>query len=87
MILSQDGAINEKCPNGVCAQGRPDDLIQSQKTLLPVNAALWGIGIAGAAAGTVMLVISSRAGKESKTPVAAPLVLPHGGGIGLSGRF
>ena len=86
-ILANDGTINDICPNMICANGRPNDIIKEQKTLLPVNAALWGIGIAGAAAGTVMLVISSRKGAEGRTPIATPLLLPQGGGIGLSGRF
>lgn len=87
IISSQHGQIGDECPQKVCStEGR--SLIRSQETLLPLNATFWGIGIAGAAAGTVLLVISGRAGKdERKTPVVAPLVLPNGGGIGLSGRF
>lgn len=86
-IESNDGEIRGPCKNTVCSGARPSDLIEEQKTLLPINATLWGVGIAGAAAGTVMLVVSSRKTRESTTPTVAPLVFTGGGGISLSGRF
>jgi hypothetical protein len=86
VIRSQHTEIGEECKQKLCSPaGRT--LIQSQETLLPLNAAFWGIGIAGAAAGTVMLVLSSRNAKENKSTSIAPLFLKNGGGIGLSGRF
>jgi hypothetical protein len=86
VITSQHTQIGTECPQQLCsANGR--SLIHSQETLLPLNAALWGIGLAGAAVGTVMLVVSSRSKKETPAPTVAPLVLNNGGGIGLSGRF
>lgn len=88
MIVSQDGQIIKACgADRQCPKGIAGNLIDSQNKLLPVNAAMWGIGIAGAGAGAVMLILSSRNSKENPTTAVTPLVLPRGGGIGLSGRF
>jgi hypothetical protein len=87
IVLANHSTIAEQCTNKVCANGVPNDLIQSQKSLVPLNAVFWGVGIAGAAAGTVMLVLSSRKTEEKKAVTVAPLFLNNGGGIGLSGRF
>jgi hypothetical protein len=87
-IVSNHSDIDKQCDdNLICQKGVPDRLIDEQQTLVPVNTALWGIGIAGAAAGTVMLVLSSRGKKDTPTTTAIPLILNQGGGIGLSGRF
>ncbi len=86
VIVSNQSEIDKLCPKQVCTpEGRAK--INDQQTLMNANAALWVVGIAGAAAGAVMLVISSRSAKENKTPSVAPLVLNGGGGLGLSGRF
>jgi len=84
MILSFDSKCRDKiCPLDVY----PDR--GKQDTLLIVNTVGWGLGIAGVAAGAVMLVLSRRDARDPQAPQAtvAPLVLPGGSGLGLSGRF
>jgi len=87
VIEANHDKIDGLCEGIICKDGRPIDLIQSQERLLPLNATLWGIGIAGAAAGAVMLVISSQKPKNGKTAIVIPLASRDGVGIGLSGRF
>lgn len=86
VISSQHTQIVEECPDKRCSEGGRS-LIDSQETLLPVNAAMWGIGIAGAAVGAVLLVVSSQKSKENRSAIVAPIVTVDGVGIGLSGRF
>lgn len=89
VISSQHSKIvDTECDNNskVCS---PEglSLIDSQKTLLPLNAGLWGIGIAGAATGTVLLIISSKKSKENRTSVVTPIVSRDNLGMSISGRF
>lgn len=87
MILSNYGTIKESCPDNQCSGAVPAE-VASQKTLLAVNAAAWGVGIAGVAAGTLMLVLSKPSGTtEPAKAEIVPVFVPGGGGIGLSGRF
>ncbi len=86
-IVSNDTAINQSCPNKFCATGRPNEIIDSQNTLIPLNGVFWGVGLVGAASGAAMLLIANRLGKENKAPVVAPLILKDGGGLGFTGRF
>lgn len=86
-IVSNDTAINQSCPNKICATGRPNEIIDNQRTLVPLNGVFWGVGLAGAASGAAMLIFANRLGKENKVPVVAPLILKDGGGLGFTGRF
>lgn len=86
-IVSNDTAINQSCPNKICSGGRPNEIIDDQRTLIPLNGVFWGVGLVGAASGTAMLLIANRLGKENKAPVVAPLILKDGGGLGFTGRF
>ncbi|MDI1451508.1 hypothetical protein [Polyangium sp. 6x1] len=67
----------------------PDDRA-TYKALLVPNAVMWGVGIAGVGAGLLLILTapSSPAGEAGKAAfVPVPLVVPGGGGVGLSGRF
>ncbi len=87
LIVSNDTKINESCPLKVCGAGRPTEVINTQSKLVPLNGIFWGVGLASAASGAVMLVLANQLGKENKAPIVAPLILRDGGGIGFSGRF
>jgi len=84
-VVSKQTAIDTQCPKFACT---PEglDLVEQRSPLVVTNAVLWGVGIAGVGAGVAMLLASSPK-SDAQAVVAAPLVLPNGGGIGLSGRF
>jgi len=85
VVQVRDKENQEACKGGACI-GDPSAVPINQDGLVYANAALWGVGIAGAAAGAVMLVLSRRA-REAPKVVLAPQVAPSGGGIGFFGRF
>ncbi|TKD00323.1 hypothetical protein [Polyangium fumosum] len=64
--------------------------VRTYDALLVPNAIAWGVGLAGVGVGLVLVLTApsakgGEAGKASFVPV--PIVLPGGGGMGLSGRF
>jgi hypothetical protein len=84
MLASRNGRINDACVNKVCSvAGR--ELIDGGKPLMAVNAVAWGVGIAGLAVGTFLVVTSPSA--PSTSVAFAPAALPGGAGLGASGRF
>lgn len=86
LVVSKQKAIDAQCPNFACtAEGL--DLVEQRGPLVVTNAVLWGVGIAGVGAGVAMVLVSARKGGDTRAVVTTPLVLPGGGGIGLSGRF
>ena len=84
MLLSRDGSIDEGCPDKRCTQ-EAYDMIDGSKTLIAVNYVAWGVGIAGVAAGAVLL-LTSGSGDPPKTAVA-PVILPGGGGLAMRRAF
>ncbi|MDI3288219.1 hypothetical protein [Polyangium sp. 15x6] len=71
------------CPNN-------QDDIKTYKSLLVPNTVLWGVGLAGVGAGLVLVLTapSSSEGEVGKAAIVpVPMVVPGGGGMGLSGRF
>jgi hypothetical protein len=47
-----------QCPGMVCASGTESNAAMDGKALLVPNAIAWGVGLAGVAAGTTLLVLS-----------------------------
>ncbi|UQA56339.1 hypothetical protein [Polyangium aurulentum] len=89
VIMSQHGTITEECKDKKCSP-EGDDLVQSNKTLLVANSVAWGVGIAGVGAGLALILTapSSKTPKDEAPSAAfAPLFVPGGGGLGVTGRF
>jgi hypothetical protein len=58
LLLARDARIDELCPEQRCsAEGRAQ--IDGSEPLLVGNAVAWGVGIAGVAAGVVLLVVGA----------------------------
>lgn len=81
MLLSRKADIDAACPDKRCsAEGRR--LIDQAKPLLGANALAWGVGVAGAVAGTILVVTAPRGeAKVSFTPS------PFGAGISVEREF
>jgi hypothetical protein len=91
-VQSNADELEKQCPKFVCPteaiRENNKETSESQQTLIPLNTVFWGLGIAGAGAGVVMLVLSARTEKTNPTKAQiVPMVGPMGTGIGLSGRF
>lgn len=91
LLLGKKSDIDAHCPKKLCdAEGlRLRD--EAKKTpLLPLNTAGWIIGIAGVAAGAVLVATSFGGGEEKKTSASVlpiPWVFPGGGGVAATGAF
>ncbi|MDI1481334.1 hypothetical protein [Polyangium sp. y55x31] len=92
MLVARDGQITKDCnDDGVCRKGSEGyTLSQNSGPLLVGNTVAWGVGIAGIAAGLV-LVLTAPSGKagdaQGREASIAPLAVPGGGGLCISGRF
>ena len=80
--------LDTRRDGGSCEIKQAD--VDTYNALLVPNAVAWGVGIAGIGAGLVLVLTApsskeGEAGKASFVPV--PIVVPGGGGMGLSGRF
>ncbi|HRI64492.1 MAG TPA: hypothetical protein PK156_09635 [Polyangium sp.] len=86
VISSRHDDVEASCPNKKCT---PDglSLLDSQKTLVSLNTAFWGVGIAGGAVGAAMLILSSSKTRDDKAATITPVISRDRFGIGLSGRF
>ncbi|HRI71376.1 MAG TPA: hypothetical protein PK156_44390, partial [Polyangium sp.] len=82
-------AIDADCVAGKdCNLDERKLVVSRYRTLVWGNTAAWGIGIAGAAAGIIMILTAPA--KTEKTPpkaAVAPVFLPGGAGLSISGRF
>ncbi len=87
MIASNDAVIDAECVQGSCDHAT-FGLVEQQRTLLPVNAAMWGVGAIGVSTAVILFVIGSKTDKQKASEVLLlPLPTVGGAGIGLSGRF
>lgn len=84
VLLDRDGQIRTACPDKVCSP-RGRELIDGNPPLLIANAAALGVGLAGIALGTVLVVTGGR--EQEARAGLVPVVLPGGGGGALVGRF
>ena len=88
IIVNKRSRLDELCgPTHKACSGNWENVREGAKGLLPVNTAMWILGIAGVGAGTV-LILTSLGGDKTPPPVTpSAAVLPGGGGVGMSGRF
>jgi hypothetical protein len=82
IILSRDGKIDDNCPDKRC-NDEGFDQVESNRSLLVVNAIAWGVGIVGTGVGAY-LILSSKPESET-TATASPL--PGGGALTFRRRF
>lgn len=82
IILSKDGKIDDNCPDKRC-NDEGFDQVESNRSLLVVNAIAWGVGIVGTGVGAY-LILSSKPESET-TATASPL--PGGGALTFRRRF
>lgn len=91
LIVSHDGDVLDECRTRTCSDKTSEDAKNSVRSLLPVNAAMWGVGIAGVGAGVVLLVLASKNSTAPKDQAPAALVVPMpvngGSGVSVIGRF
>jgi hypothetical protein len=86
MVLSRRATANTICgADKICPQTFQSQL-DSDKALVAGNAVAWGVGLAGAGLGGVLLLLSPRSSKGSAVN-AAPIVVSRGAGIHVAGEF
>jgi hypothetical protein len=71
MVDAKRDDVDANCPPEGCSQ-RGLDAADDGKTLLVVNAVGWGVGIAGLAAGTYLVLSSPRASHSAADTAVAP---------------
>lgn len=86
LIVSNDATIDMKCADKSC-DVETYDLVQEQRKLLPVNAAMWVTAGIGLSTATVFFILSRTSKTPARDTAVLPFVLPQGGGIGVWGRF
>ncbi|HZO12924.1 MAG TPA: PEGA domain-containing protein [Polyangiaceae bacterium] len=88
LIIANDGTIDERCPNLRCdAEGA--DLVETNKTLLIVNAVTFGVAAAGIATGAALLIADAvlDGGSKESAAMIQPVVSPTGVFVGVTSRF
>jgi hypothetical protein len=89
VVLDAKATADKECNIGpmlTCADQKGRDAVALGKTLLPINAIAWGVGIAALGGGAI-LVLTAGSTKKATTASLTPLVGANGGGLILSGRF
>jgi hypothetical protein len=83
VLISKNSQIQQDCPMKVCnSAGRA--LINSTGSVEIANGIGWGVGLAGVAAGVILVVV----GKSPDTQTGiTPATLPGGGGLWVTRRF
>ena len=84
LLLARDGRIEEQCPDQRCTpEGRAE--IDGAGSLFVANAIGWGVGVAGVAAGVVLLLTAP--GDAAPRAAIGPAPIPGGGLVSMTGRF
>ncbi|EYF07297.1 hypothetical protein [Chondromyces apiculatus] len=87
LLLSRNATLKDECPNNVCT---PEgvDIRDNSGGLFVANYVGWGVGIAGVATGTVLLILSrgKEAPKQGRMSFGAT-PLPGGGAVLMRGSF
>jgi hypothetical protein len=85
MVLQDKSIVNMYCPNKACVNQKGLDAASQGKTLVVINAAALGVGLAGLAFGTYFLVSAGH----GKAPTSALAVTagPQGAGFTWSATF
>jgi len=66
MVLNAKSTADEHCPGGKCQDTTGADAVSSGKTLQPINAVAWGVGVVGLGVGTYLILTSGKG--ESAPP-------------------
>lgn len=85
LVLSTRSEVDRLCPDGRCLNMTDYGVVERGRGLLVANAVAWGVGIAGAGAGTALLLIGSRKGASKGAREASFFVGPQG--LTVRGRF
>jgi hypothetical protein len=95
LAMSKEGDLEDLCPqDGRCPRGEPTETLESARTLATVSTIGFGVGLASAAVGAVLLFTGSNSGSARSTPApslavdrftARPWVSL--GSAGVSGSF
>lgn len=84
MALSEDSALREGC--GATASCTPAQVADADTFALVSDIGL-GLAIAGAAAGTILLVLGLTSSSSSERALVAPWLTPEGGGVATRVSF
>lgn len=96
MILDAKSTADKHCPGSDhhCIDpttGAVDktgsDAVSQGKTLTPINAVAWGVGIAGVGVGTFLVLTSGKKDEKATSPKVSLSPLPGGAFLGLSGAL
>lgn len=85
VIILTDKSTADRLCTPACVDQTGRDAVSAGKTLLPINAVAWGVGIAGVGVGAVLLVLSAH--KKPATTGIAPLLGPGTGGLEMHATF
>jgi tetratricopeptide (TPR) repeat protein len=84
LALSEDSALRSGC--GATASCTPEQVANADTFALVSDIGM-GVAIAGAATGTVLLILGLGSSGSSDQAVVAPWVAPEGGGVSTRVRF
>jgi hypothetical protein len=85
VIVEDKSTANSDCSKVCSSMSSGASAVSSGKTMLPLNAVAWGVGIAGVGAGVTMILL---AGRKGEPPATVGVSLEAGaGGVTLRGRF
>lgn len=85
LLVSRKALVDEHCKGGVCDSADAHVKSQQGKPLLIANTVAWGLGIAGAGAGTFLLLYKGK--KESPQSKTSTTWLVSPGFVGIEGKF
>jgi hypothetical protein len=87
MALSKQSDLEKACPDKICTSEKDLKMRDSASTLGLVTDILIPVGAVVAAAGAIMLIVDSRAGKERADVAVVPQVGVNGAALSVEGRF
>lgn len=85
LLVSTKNQIAQECPRSVCTTAAGYAASLQGKSLLIANTVAWGVGIAGAGAGTFLWLFKAK--KESATPKSGHNFIVSPGFVGVEGSF
>jgi hypothetical protein len=85
LLISANKRMEAGCPKTICTTAEGYEASRLGKTLLMVNTVAWGVGIAGAGVGTVLLLVGGK--KDTDQPKSAHSVVIGPGFVGIEGSF